>query len=109
MLPGAVHDLRAAREHSTLNSLAEVGIRCWADKGVQELAEPHACAPAGRSTPQASGRSTTPMPKNRALGEQAVATLKTWRVLRKLQCGTTRITNLVQAVFTLRLTCSNHG
>ena len=30
-LPGAVHDLRAAREHGILDSLAEAGIRCWAD------------------------------------------------------------------------------
>ncbi|MFE4582637.1 IS5/IS1182 family transposase, partial [Streptomyces chartreusis] len=34
------------------------------------------------------------------------ATLKTWRLLRKLRCSTTRITRLVQAVLTLHLTCS---
>ncbi len=45
--------------------------------------------------------------KIRALVEQAMATLKTWRLLRKLRCSTTRITNLVQAVLTLHLTCSN--
>ncbi|MFC7220874.1 IS5/IS1182 family transposase, partial [Streptomyces polyrhachis] len=33
--------------------------------------------------------------------------LKTWRLPRKLRCSTTRITNLVQAVLTLHLTCSN--
>ncbi len=38
--------------------------------------------------------------------EQAVATLKSWRLLRKLRCSTTRITSLVQAVLTLHLTCS---
>lgn len=43
----------------------------------------------------------------RALVEQAMATLKTWRLLRKLRCSTTRITSLVQAVLTLHLTCSN--
>ncbi|MFE5117726.1 transposase family protein [Streptomyces sp. NPDC056669] len=45
--------------------------------------------------------------KIRALVEQAMATLKTWRLLRKLRCSTTRITNLVQAVLALNLTCSN--
>ena len=45
--------------------------------------------------------------KIRALVEQAMATLKTWRLLRKLRCSTTRITSLVQAVLTLHLTCSN--
>jgi hypothetical protein len=40
----------------------------------------------------------------RALVEQAMATLKTWRIPRKLRCSTTRITSLVQAVLTLHLT-----
>ncbi|ALO13624.1 IS493-like transposase [Streptomyces venezuelae] len=35
--------------------------------------------------------------KIRALGEQAMATLKSWRLLRKLRCSTTRITDLVKA------------
>ncbi|MGW0957412.1 transposase family protein, partial [Streptomyces sp. NPDC002545] len=44
--------------------------------------------------------------KIRALVEQAVATLKSWRLLRKLRCSTTRITSLVQAFLTLHLTNS---
>lgn len=32
-LPGAVHDVRAAREHGIVGALAEAGITCWADKG----------------------------------------------------------------------------
>ncbi|CAM5259365.1 hypothetical protein STENM327S_04022 [Streptomyces tendae] len=39
--------------------------------------------------------------KFRALVEQAVATLKSWRLLRRLRCSTTRITVLVQAVLCL--------
>jgi hypothetical protein len=38
----------------------------------------------------------------RTLVEQAMATLKNWRVLRKFRCSTTRITSLVQAVLTLQ-------
>ena len=53
---------------------------------------------------QATNRSHA---KIRALVEQAMATLKTWRLLRNLRCSTTRITSLVQAVLTLHLTCSN--
>ncbi len=34
----------------------------------------------------------------RCLGEQAMATPKGWRLLRKLRCGTHRITATVQAV-----------
>jgi hypothetical protein len=44
--------------------------------------------------------------KIRAPVEQAMATLKTWRLLRKLRCSTTRITGLVQGVPTLHLACS---
>lgn len=32
-LPGAVHDVRAAREHGIVDALAEADITCWADKG----------------------------------------------------------------------------
>jgi hypothetical protein len=41
--------------------------------------------------------------KIRALVEQAIATLKSWRLLRKLRCSTTRITSLAQAVLVLQL------
>ena len=39
--------------------------------------------------------------------EQAMATLASWRLLRKLRCSTTRITPLVQAVLTLHLASSD--
>lgn len=41
----------------------------------------------------------------RAVGEQAMATPKGWRLLRKLRC-TTCITGLVQAVLALHLGCA---
>ncbi|GAU71487.1 Clp family protein [Streptomyces sp. NBRC 110611] len=28
-LPGAVHDVRAAREHGIVDALAQAGIPCW--------------------------------------------------------------------------------
>lgn len=42
----------------------------------------------------------------RALGEQAMAALKQWRLLRKLRCSTTRITETVKAVLVLHLATS---
>jgi hypothetical protein len=36
--------------------------------------------------------------KIRCLGEQAMATLKGWRLLRKLRCSTNRINDIVKAV-----------
>ncbi|MGW8890073.1 transposase family protein, partial [Streptomyces sp. NPDC055749] len=41
--------------------------------------------------------------KIRSLGERAIATLKSWRLLRKLRCSTTRITAVVRAVVALEL------
>ena len=32
-LPGAVHEIRAAREHGIIDALAQAGVLCWADKG----------------------------------------------------------------------------
>lgn len=45
--------------------------------------------------------------KIRALVEQAMATLKPWRLLRKLRCSTTRVTALVQAILAPHLTSSD--
>lgn len=44
--------------------------------------------------------------KIRAVGEQAMATLKSWRLLRKLRCSTTRITDLVRAILALQVNAS---
>ena len=32
-LPGAVHDIKAARTHGIIDALEEAGVECWADKG----------------------------------------------------------------------------
>lgn len=39
----------------------------------------------------------------RGAGEQANATLKSWRLLRKLRCSTARITDIVTAVLAVHL------
>ncbi|MGW3389503.1 IS5 family transposase [Streptomyces cinereoruber] len=107
-LPGAVHDIRAARTHGIIGALADAGLPCWADKGYQG-ASGTVRVPFrdrwDRLSPgqQAVNRSHA---RIRALGEQAMAALKTWRLLRKLRCSTIRITNIVRAVLTLHLTCS---
>ncbi len=108
-LPGAVHDVRAAREHGIADALAHADVTCWADKGYRGAAGTVRIPYWGRwdtlsADQQAVNRSHA---KIRALVEQAMATLKSWRLLRKLRCSTTRITNLVQAVLTLHLASSN--
>ncbi|MFI1259225.1 IS5 family transposase, partial [Streptomyces netropsis] len=107
-LPGAVHDVRAAREHGIIDALADAGITCWADKAYQGAKGTVRVPYRGRwetlsSSQRAVNRSHT---KTRALVEQAVATLKSWRLLRRLRCSTTRITTFVQAILSLHLTSS---
>lgn len=108
-LPGAVHDIRAARTHGIIDALAKAGVECWADKGYRGAGGTIRLPYWGRWETLSAGQQAVNRShaKIRALVEQAMATLKTWRLLRKLRCSTTRITSLVQAVLTLHLTCSN--
>ncbi|MFI5681279.1 IS5 family transposase [Streptomyces cellulosae] len=104
-LVGAVHDVRAAREHDIIDALTQAGINCWADKGYQgaggAVRLPYRCRWDSLSEGhQVVNRSHA---RVRALVEQAIVTLKSWRLLRKIRCSTTRITSLVQAVLTLHL------
>jgi hypothetical protein len=107
-LPGAVHDIRAAREHGIINALDRAHITCWADKGYRGAGDTVRIPYWGRWETLSPGQKAVNRShaKIRALVEQAMATLKNWRLLRKLRCPTTRITALVQAVLTLHLATS---
>lgn len=104
-LPGAVHDVKAARTHGIPAALTKAGIKCWADKAYQGAGGTVRVPYRGRWDKLSTGQRAVNVShaKIRALGEQAMATLKTWRLLRKLRCSTTRITAVVQAVLTLHL------
>jgi hypothetical protein len=108
-LPGAVHDIKAARTHGIIDALTDAGSTCWADKGYQGAGGTVRVPFRGRLDRLSTGQRAVNVAhaRIRALGEQAMATVRTWRLLRKLRCRTTRITSLVQAVLTLHLTCSN--
>jgi hypothetical protein len=107
-LPGAVHDVRVAREHGIVDALAEAGIACWADKGYRGAGGTVRTPCWGRWETLSTGQQAVNRShaKIRALVEQAMATLKPWRLLRKIRCSTTRITSLIQAVLTLHLASS---
>ncbi|MFD7219353.1 transposase family protein [Streptomyces cyaneofuscatus] len=100
-LPGAPHDLTAAREHGIIEALAEAGLKCWADKAYQGAGGTVRVPFRGRRLKRWKRRHNTTHAKIRCLGEQAMATLKGWRLLRKLRCGTNRITDVVKAVLVL--------
>ncbi|MCX2923079.1 transposase family protein [Streptomyces sp. NEAU-W12] len=108
-LPGAVHDVRAAREHGIVDALTEAGLQCWADKGYRGAGGTVRIPCWGRWEALSTGQKAVNRShaKIRALVEQAVATLKSWRLLRRLRCSTTRITRLVQALLTLHLASSD--
>ncbi|WP_329459944.1 transposase family protein [Streptomyces sp. NBC_01497] len=110
-LPGAVHDVRAAREHGIIDALAQAHPPCWADKDYHGAGGTIRVPFRGRWEAHSAGQQAVnrSQAKIRALVEQAMATLKSWRLLRKLRCSTTRITGLVQAVLTLHHASSTAG
>ncbi|WP_406131695.1 transposase family protein [Streptomyces sp. NBC_00989] len=55
----------------------------------------------GRRLKRWKRRHNTTHAMARCLGERAIATLKGWRLLRKLRRSTNRITNVVKAVLVL--------
>ncbi|MCP9985820.1 MULTISPECIES: IS5/IS1182 family transposase [Streptomyces] len=107
-LPGAIHDVRAAREHGVAAALAAAGIKCWADKAYRGAGGTVRTPYWGRWETLSTGQKAVNRShaRIRALAEQAMATLKAWRLLRKLRCSTTRITSLVRAVLALHLASS---
>jgi hypothetical protein len=102
-LPGATHDLTAARTHGIPAALAADGIKCWADKAYQGAGSAIRVPFRGKH-PRGWRRCHNRDHANiRSLGERAMAILKSWRLLRKLRCSTTRITGIVRAVAALEL------
>ncbi|WP_030993466.1 IS5/IS1182 family transposase [Streptomyces sp. NRRL WC-3744] len=107
-LPGAVHAVPAAREHGIVDALAGTGVQCWADKAYRGAGGTVRTPYWGRWEILSAGQKAVirSHAKIRALVEQAMATLKAWRLLRNLRCSTTRVTALVQAVLALHLASS---
>ncbi len=99
-LPGSTHDLTAAR-HRIIEALAEAGLKYWADKAYQGAGGTVRVPFRGRRLKRWKRRHNTTHAKIRCVGEQAMATLKGWWLLRKLRCSTNRITDVVKAVLVL--------
>jgi hypothetical protein len=81
-LPGAVHDIKAARTHGIIDALTEAGLACWADKGYQGAGGTVRVPFRGQRDRLSAGQRAVNAAhaRIRALGEQAMATLKTWRL-----------------------------
>ena len=101
-LPGAVHDLTAARIWGILRELAASGLVVLADKGYHG-ADEHLITPyKGRNKPPSQKAANRAHAKLRVPGERANAQLKTWRILRKLRCCPWRAGHLAKAIHVLQ-------
>jgi hypothetical protein len=81
-LPGAVHDLTAARIWGILRRLAAAGFITLADKGYTGAGQPVITPYRGRNKPASQKAANRAHAKLRAPGERANAQLKTWHILR---------------------------
>ena len=100
-LPGAVHDLTAARIWGIVRELAASGLVVPGDKGY--LSEDDIRTPyRGRNKPASQKDANRAHAQLRAPGERANAQLKSWRILRKLRCCPWRAGQLAKAVHVLQ-------
>jgi DDE superfamily endonuclease/Helix-turn-helix of DDE superfamily endonuclease len=101
-LPGAVHDLTAARIWGIVRELAGSRLVTLADKGYigagDHVRTPHR----GRNKPASQKAANRAHAQLRSPAERANAQLKTWRILRKLRCCPWRAGQLAKAIHVLQ-------
>ena len=101
-LPGAVHDLTAARIRGIIRALAAVGLVVLADKGYHGAGDPVLTPYRGRNKPASQKDANRAHAQLRSPGERANAQLKTWNILRKLRCCPWRAGQLAKAIHVLQ-------
>jgi hypothetical protein len=100
-LPGAVHDLTAARIWGIICELAASGLVVLGDKGY--LGEDDIRTPyRGRNKPASQKEANRAHARLRSPGERANAQLKSWRILCKLRCCPWRAGQLAKAIHVLQ-------
>ena len=100
-LPGAAHDLTAARIWGLIRELADSGLVVLGDKGYigeDDIRTPYR----GRNKPASQKEANRAHAQLRAPGERANAQLKSWRILRKLRCCPWRAGQLAKAIHVLQ-------
>ena len=113
VLPGARHDMGAAREHGIVDALNQAGVQMPADTAYQgggpAIRVPSA-ARASTPTPAATGaspvsrkRSTPPTPAAADRASEPNSEIKNWRILRKIRSSPSRANTLAKAVQALTL------
>lgn len=102
-LPGNTHDLTAARTHGMLDAIADAGVTVLADRaytGAPELLLPYKTWN-GRELSSAKRACNRAHAALRGRGERGFATLKTWRILRRLHTCPWRAGPIIAAILTL--------
>lgn len=102
-LPGSTHDLTAARHHGIIDALTDAQVMTFADKGYRGARGTVVVPFYGRNLPEPMREVNRSHAKIRAIGERAIATLKTWKLLTKLHCCPRRATPLLAAILVLQL------
>ncbi len=104
-LPGATHDLTAARAHEIVDALTNADVMTFADRGYQgargSVRTPFKRHRHRRRLSRREKAVNRSHARIRAIGERAIATLKTWRLLTKLRCCPRRTTAIVRAILVL--------
>ena len=101
-LPGAVHDLTAARIWGIIGELAASGLVVLADKGYTGAGD-HVRVPyKGKNKPASQKDANRAHARLRGPGERANAQLKSWRILRKIRCCPWRAAQLAKAIHVLQ-------
>ena len=111
-LPGARHDMGAAREHGLLDALEAAEVRVIADSAYRgagaNVEVPHRRPPRDPDTGERFRRLSgnekavnSAHARLRGPGERANAQLKSWKILRKIRSSPRRATRLVDAVRSL--------
>ena len=108
-LPGARHDMGAARDHGLLDALTDARVKVVADNGYRGsgFEVPQRRRPRDPETGKRRKLSRNQRDVNsaharqRGPGERANAQLKTWRVLRKIRCCPRRVTDLIKVILVL--------
>ncbi|WP_371656761.1 MULTISPECIES: hypothetical protein [unclassified Streptomyces] len=88
----------AARDH---RSPRRCGAQMLGGQGISRRWRIRPGSVSGPPSKRWKRRHNTTHAKIRCLGERAMATIKGWRLLRKLRCSTNRITDVVKAVLVL--------
>ena len=101
-LPGAVHDLTAARIWGIVRELATAGLIVLADKGYHGAGSHIRTPYRGRNKPASQKDANRAHAQLRSPGERANAQIKTWRILRKLRCCPWRAGQLAKAIHVLQ-------